>query len=59
LAAFEQVPLFQCWQTLRRRPFIAGHSRLFQSVDLKIKGRTSDYEDVSLLLASGWKTNSP
>ncbi len=39
--------------------FLAEHSQAFEPVDLKIKGQTSDYEDVSLLLASGWKTNSP
>ena len=39
--------------------FLAEHSRSFEPVDLKITGPTSDYEDVVLLLASGWKTNSP
>jgi hypothetical protein len=39
--------------------FIAEHCQSFETLDLKIKGPTSDYEDESLLLASGWKTNSP
>ena len=39
--------------------FLAEHSRSFEAIDLKIKGPTSDYEDVSLLLASGWKTDKP
>jgi hypothetical protein len=38
--------------------FIAEHSRSFESLDLKIKGQINDYEDESLLLASGWKTNA-
>lgn len=39
--------------------FLAEHSRSFETVILNIQGQTSDYEDVSLLLANGWKTNSP
>jgi hypothetical protein len=39
--------------------FLAKHSESFEPVDLKIKGQTSDYEDFSLLLASGWRTNAP
>jgi len=39
--------------------FLAGHSQSFAAVDLPIKGRTSDYEDVSLLRGEGWNTNSP
>ena len=39
--------------------FLAEHSQSFEAVDLKIKGQTSDYEDESLLRASGWKTNQP
>ncbi len=35
--------------------FIAEHSQSFEAVDLKIKGPTSDYEDESLLRATGWK----
>jgi hypothetical protein len=38
---------------------LAEHSQSFEPVDLKIKGQTSDYEDVSLLLAIGWRTNQP
>jgi hypothetical protein len=38
---------------------LAEHSRSFEAVDLKIKGQTSDYEDVVLLRASGWQTNPP
>ena len=38
---------------------LAEHSGSFESVDLKIKGQTSDYEDVTLLEAGGWRTNSP
>ena len=38
---------------------LAEHSRSFEAVDLKIKGQISDYENVSLLRAGGWKTNSP
>lgn len=38
--------------------FIAEHGQSFESVDLKIKGQTSDYEDESLLRADGWKSNS-
>lgn len=37
--------------------FIAEHSQTFEPLDLKIHGPTSDYEDESLLRASGWKTN--
>jgi hypothetical protein len=33
------------------------HSRVFEQVDLKIKGQTSDYGDFSLLEASGWKAS--
>jgi len=36
---------------------LAGHSQSFTALDLRIKGRTSDYEDVSLLRAEG--SNSP
>ena len=39
--------------------FLSEHSRSFDPVDLKIKGQTSDYEDFSLLLADGWRTNPP
>jgi hypothetical protein len=39
--------------------FLAQHSRAFEPVDLKIKGQTSDYENVSLLQASGLRTNLP
>ncbi len=39
--------------------FLAQHSRSFAVVDLHIQGRTSDYEDVALLRAEGWGTNSP
>jgi hypothetical protein len=39
--------------------FIAEHSRSFEPVELKIKGLVSDYEQESLLQASGWKTNRP
>lgn len=39
--------------------FIAEHSQSFETIDLKIKGATSDYEDEALLLASGWRTNQP
>jgi len=39
--------------------FIAMHSQSFETLDLQIKGPTSDYEDESLLRASGWKTNPP
>jgi hypothetical protein len=38
--------------------FIADHSQSFISVDLKLKGQTSDFEEASLLRADGWKTNS-
>jgi hypothetical protein len=39
--------------------FIAEHSQSFEPLDLKIKSLTSDYEEESLLMARGWKTNSP
>ena len=39
--------------------FLSEHSLSFDPVDLKIKGQTSDYEDFSLLLAEGWRTNPP
>jgi hypothetical protein len=39
--------------------FLAAHSQTFEPVDLKIKGQTSDYEDVSLLRADGWRGNQP
>jgi len=39
--------------------FIAEHSQTFAPLDLKIHGPTSDYEDESLLRASGWKTDPP
>ncbi len=39
--------------------FIAEHSQSFEPVQLKIKGLTSDYEEESLLVASGWRTNQP
>jgi hypothetical protein len=35
--------------------FLAAHSQSFEAVDLKIKGQTSDYEDVGLLEAAGWQ----
>jgi hypothetical protein len=35
--------------------FLAEHSTSFQAVDLKLKGQTSDYENVSLLEADGWQ----
>jgi hypothetical protein len=35
---------------------LTEHSRRFEAVDLGIKGQTSDYENVSLLEAEGWKT---
>jgi hypothetical protein len=35
--------------------FLAEHSTSFEAVDLKIPGQTSDYENVSLLRAEGWK----
>ncbi|HEX4349432.1 MAG TPA: hypothetical protein VH251_03555, partial [Verrucomicrobiae bacterium] len=38
--------------------FLSGHSQSFEPVDLKIKGQTSDYEDFSLLVAEGWRTNT-
>jgi hypothetical protein len=34
---------------------LAEHSQTFVTLDLKLKGRTSDYEEVSLLQASGWR----
>ena len=34
---------------------LAEHSRLFEAVDLKVEGQTSDYENVTLLEAEGWK----
>jgi hypothetical protein len=37
--------------------FLAGHSRSFDANGVKIKDPTSDCEDVSLLLSSGWKTD--
>jgi hypothetical protein len=39
--------------------FIAAHSQSFAALDLNLKGPTSDYEDESLLRASGWKTSPP
>jgi hypothetical protein len=39
--------------------FLAEHSQSFETVDLKITGQTSDYEDVSLLEASGGGANVP
>lgn len=39
--------------------FLAAHSQAFEPVDLKIKGQTSDYEDVSLLRAAGWRGDQP
>lgn len=37
--------------------FIAEHSLSFEQVDLKTKGLINDYEEESLLVAGGWKTN--
>ena len=54
-----RVPLPGRTATTPEGRFLTEHSRSFEPVDLKIKGQTSDYEDVSLLLASGWQTNSP
>jgi len=39
--------------------FIAAHSQEFKVIDLKLPGATSDYEDVSLLQATGWKSTVP
>ena len=39
--------------------FIANRSQSFEKNDLKLSGPVSDYEEESLLVASGWKTNSP
>lgn len=39
--------------------FLAEHSQSFENIDLHLKGPTSDFEEFSLLLVSGWKTNSP
>ena len=39
--------------------FITAHSQSFELIDLKTKGLINDYEDESLLRASGWKTNEP
>ena len=39
--------------------FLAEHSRSFEKLDLKIQGQISDFEEVSLLQAGGWKTNQP
>jgi len=38
---------------------LAEHSLVFAPVDLKIAGQTSDYENVVLVQASGWRTNAP
>jgi len=43
----------------REAQFLAEHSESFETVDLKIKGQTSDYEDVSLLQANGWRAQKP
>ena len=39
--------------------FLAGHSQSFEPVEVKTQGLINDYEDESLLRASGWKTNEP
>ena len=39
--------------------FIAEHSRSFEQLHLNIHGQINDYEDESLLLASGWKNSDP
>jgi hypothetical protein len=39
--------------------FIAEHSQSFEQLDLKIKEPINDYEEESLLRASGWRTNQP
>jgi hypothetical protein len=39
--------------------FLAEHSTSFAAVDLRITGQTSDYENVSLLEAQGWRAPSP
>lgn len=39
--------------------FIAAHSRSFEPVALNIRGQVSDYENESLLRASGGPTNPP
>jgi len=39
--------------------FLAEHSGSFAAVDLKIQGQTSDYENVSLLEADGWRAAPP
>lgn len=37
--------------------FIADHSQSFEAVPADFKGAINDYEDESLLLASGWRRN--
>ena len=39
--------------------FIVNHSQSFETLDLKNKIPISDFEEASLLLATGWQTNSP
>jgi hypothetical protein len=39
--------------------FIAEHSQSFEQLDLKIKGQINDYENESLLVASGWRSGQP
>lgn len=39
--------------------FLAQHTQSFEPVDLKFKGQVNDYENVSLLKASGWRANPP
>jgi hypothetical protein len=39
--------------------FLAEHSASFETLNLPAHGAVSDYEEVSVLLASGWKTNAP
>ncbi len=39
--------------------FLAEHSQSFAALDVKTPGRICDFEEISLLLASGWRTNQP
>ena len=38
---------------------IAEHSQSFEQLHLNIRGQINDYEDESLLLASGWRNSAP
>jgi hypothetical protein len=39
--------------------FLVAHRHSFVTLNLRMQGRISDFEDESLLRASGWKTNRP